>query len=164
MGLSPSPYSSVQGSTRAKRVIMGNQRDDNNPFAWHSIRLNLPGTADYNPTLPWMLKICKDGLVASDIAQYVDDVRIMAPTEELAWLSSSKMARGLAFLGLQDAARKMRMPSQTPGAWAGVTVSSDGTVIRKGVTKERWEKLKSKIRWIANKICYQPILQGTRPR
>ena len=35
-------------------------------------------------TLPWMLKICKDGLVASDIAQYVDDVRIMVPTEELA--------------------------------------------------------------------------------
>ena len=131
---------------------MGNPRDDTNPFAWHSIRLNLPGTADYNPTLPWMLKIRKDGLVASDIAQYVDDVRIMAPTEELAWMCSSKMAKGLAFLGLQDAARKRRMPSQTPGAWAGATVSSDGTVVRKGVTKERWEKLKMKVRWIASEI------------
>ena len=83
MGLSHSPYSSVQGSTRAKRAIMGNPRDGNNPFAWHSVRLNLPGTADYNPKLYWMLNEFKDGLVASDIAQYVDDVRIMAPTEEL---------------------------------------------------------------------------------
>jgi len=76
----------------------------------------------------------------------------MAPTEELAWLCSSKMAKGLAFLGLQDAARKRRMPSQTPGAWAGATVSSDGTVVRKGLTKERWEKLKFKVRWIASEI------------
>ena len=131
---------------------MGNQRDDNNPFAWHSIRLNLPGTADYNPTLPWMLKIRKDGLVASDIVQYVDDVRIMAPTEELAWLCSSKMAKGLVFLGLQDAAQKRRMLSQIQGAWAGATVSLDRSVVRKGVTKERWEEVKSKIRWIANEF------------
>ena len=100
-----------------------------------------------------MLKIWKDGLVASDIAQYVeDDIRIMVPTEELAWLCSSKMSKGLAFLGLQDAARKRRMPSQTPGAWAGATVSSDGMVVRKGVTKERWDKVKSKVRWIASEI------------
>ena len=62
------------------------------------------------------------------------------------------MANGLAFLGLQDAARKRRMPSQTPGAWAGATVSLDGTVVRKGVMKECWGKVKSKIRWIANEI------------
>ena len=52
------------------------------------------------------------------------------------------MAKGLAFLELQDTARKRRMPSQTPGAWAGATVPSDGSVVRKGVTKERWEKSK----------------------
>ena len=112
----------------------------------------MPGTADYNPKLPWILKICKDELVAFDITQYVDDVRIMTPTEELAWLCSSKMAKGLAFLGLHDAARKRRISSQTPGAWAGSMVSLDGTVVRKGVTQECWEKVKSKIRWIANKI------------
>ena len=55
------------------------------------------------------------------------------------------MAKGLAFLELQDTARKRRMPSQTPGAWAGVTVSLDGTVLRKGMAKERGEKVKSKI-------------------
>ena len=75
MRLSPStPYSSVQGSSRAKYVIMGNPRDDDNPFAWHSIWLYLSGTADYNPTLLCMIKIRKNGLIASDIALYVDGV------------------------------------------------------------------------------------------
>jgi len=62
----------------------------------------------------------------------------------------SKMAKGLDFLGFQDAAWKRRMLSQTLGAWAGVMVSSDGSVVRKGVMKEHWEKVKSKIWWIAN--------------
>ena len=31
-------------------------------------------------------------------------------------------------------------------------MSSDGTVVRKRVTKERWEKVQSKIRWIPNAI------------
>ena len=152
MGLKSSPYNSVQGSLRAKRLVMGNPKDENNPFAWHSVRLNLPGTEGYDPTMPWIVKLRKDGLVASDIAQYVDDVRIIAATEELAWLCSSKMAKGLAWLGLQDAARKRRMPSQRPGAWAGATVSSDGSVVCKGVTKERWEKVQLRIRWLAKQI------------
>jgi len=90
-----------------------------------------------------------DGLVASDIAQYVDGVRIIAATEELAWLCSSKMAKGLACLGLQDAARKRRMPRQRPGACVGTTVSLDGSVVCKGVTKERWDKVQLRLRWLA---------------
>jgi len=115
MGLKSSPYNLVQGSLRAKRLVMGDPKDENNHFAWHSVRLNLPGTEGYDSTIPWIVKLRKDGLVASDIAQYVDDVRIIAATEELDWLCSSKMAKGLAWLGLQDAARKRRMPSQRLG-------------------------------------------------
>ena len=152
MGLKTSPYNAVQGSQRAKRIILGDPRDPLNPFHWATIKLNLPGTENYNPTEPWIQKMRADGLPASEIVQYVDDVRIIAPTEELAWLCSSKMGKGLSFLGLQDAARKRRKPSQTPGAWAGATVSSDGDVVKKGVTKERWEKTKLKVRWIASQV------------
>ena len=152
MGLKTSPYNAVQGSQRAKRIILGDPRDPLNPFHWATIKLNLPGTENYNPAEPWIQKMRADGLPAAEIVQYVDDVRIIAPTEELAWLCSSQMAKGLSFLGLQDAARKRRKPSQTPGAWAGATVSSNGDVVRKGVTKERWEKVKLKVRWIADQI------------
>jgi hypothetical protein len=62
------------------------------------------------------------------------------------------MAKGLCFLGLQDAARKRREPSQRPGDWAGATVMTDGKTVCKGVTKECWVKLQSKIRWIGKQL------------
>jgi hypothetical protein len=54
--------------------------------------------------------------------------------------------------GLQDAAQKGREPSQRPGAWAGATVMTDGKAVCKGVTKERWVKFQSKLRWIGKQI------------
>ena len=76
----------------------------------------------------------------------------MAATEELAWLSSSPVAKTLAFLGLQDAAQKRRKPSQTPGAWAGATVTTTNGKVCKSVTQERWEKLQGCIQWIGNAV------------
>jgi hypothetical protein len=49
-----------------------------------------------------------EGDIALEVVQYVDDVRIIAAFRELAWLCSSKMMKGLCFLGMQDAARKRR--------------------------------------------------------
>jgi hypothetical protein len=116
------------------------------------ILLNLPCSADYDASKPWIMKMRKDGDIASEVVQYVDDVRIIVATRELAWLCSSKMAKGLCFLGLQDAARKRREPSQRPGAWAGATVMTDGKTVCKGVTKERWVNLQSKIQWIGKQL------------
>ena len=152
MGLKSSPYNSVQGSLRAKRLVLGDPKDPNNPFCWDKVTTNLPGSKSYDPTRPWILKTRKDGLHASDICQYVDDVRIIAATEELAWLCSSRMAKGLAWLGLQDAARKRRSPSKEPGAWAGATVCSNNGVVTKGVTQERWDKVRARVRWIAQQV------------
>ena len=165
MGLKSSPHNSVQASLRAKRLVLGDPSDPENPFAWDKVTLNLPGMEDYNPTQPWILKTRKDGLHAADICQYVDDVRIIAPTEELAWLCSSRMAKGLCWLGLQDAARKRRSPSKDPGAWAGATVSTEGGVVTKGVTQARWDKVKERVRWVAKQIGledkYSPVTYGT---
>mmetsp|Transcript_11543 Transcript_11543/g.17733 ORF Transcript_11543/g.17733 Transcript_11543/m.17733 type:complete len:80 (+) Transcript_11543:2996-3235(+) len=54
-----------------------------------------------------------------------------------------------SYLGLQDAARKRREPSQEPGAWAGSVVSTQGGQVCKSVTQERWDKLKTRVRWLA---------------
>ena len=164
MGLKSSPYNSVQGSLRAKRLVLGHPKDPNNPFGWNEVTTNLPGSKNYDPTRPWILKTRKDGLHASDICQYVDDVRIIAATEELAWRCSSRMAKGLSWLGLQDAARKRRSPSKEPGAWAGATVSSNNGTVTKGVTQERWNKVKTRVRWIAKQLGltdkFSPELYG----
>ena len=36
-----------------------------------------------------------------------------------------------------------------PGAWTGSIVTTDGDIVRKSVTKERWKAVQSKIQWLA---------------
>ena len=108
MGLRTSPYNSVQGALRAKHIIIGNPKEVNNLFAWDHIKLNVPGSKEYDPRLLWVMKVRKDGNLASGVSQYIDNLRTTASTKDLVWESSSLLATGLSYLGLQDAARKRR--------------------------------------------------------
>jgi hypothetical protein len=152
MGLKSSPYLAVQAATRAKRKFLGNQFDLDNPFNWSKCVLNLPGSAVYDPTLPWIRKVREDGLIATDLHIYVDDTRITGSSQELVWNAGSRVAKLCCFYGLQDAPRKLREPSQEPGAWAGSVVATLGGTVTKFVTKERWQKTQGCIRWLAKKI------------
>jgi hypothetical protein len=105
-----------------KRKMLGNRHESTNPFQWEKVQLNLPGSDEYDPRIPWIVEIMKDGRLAADIHQYVNDLRLMAPDKELAWRVSSRVAKICSWLGLQDAACKRREPSQTPGAWAGAVL------------------------------------------
>ena len=146
MGLTTSPYQTTQCAQRVKRIIFGDRSDPENIFGWVDVRLNLPGDTDYDPSLPWISKINANGDIAADVHPYVDDLRETAPSEEEAWLAASKMAKGAAFFGLQDAARKRREPSKSPGAWAGAIVETgnDGRVY-KTVAQDRWNKTKAHV-------------------
>jgi hypothetical protein len=77
-------------------------------------------------------------------------MRLTAPDKELAWAVSSRVAKTCCWLGLQDAARKRREPSQTPGVWAGSVVSMDGNNVCKEVAQERWDKAVRRIHWFAH--------------
>lgn len=145
MGLSPSSYCSIQSVLLAKIIIKGDRRDKENPFHWKQIEHNLPFSEDYKASLPRLKKIRSDGQHGCEVIIYVDDQRIVGPSEELTWQASSRMAKGLCWLGLQEAARKRRVGSQRPGAWAGAIVYSDKGRVTKSVTQERWEKLRNKI-------------------
>eukprot|EP00536_Pseudo-nitzschia_multiseries_P001613 jgi/Psemu1/3728/gm1.3728_g len=153
MGLKLSPYNSVQGSLQAKQLVLGDPLDSYNPYSWSNICLNLPGTPDYDPRQPWIYKLRHGGLSASEICQYIDDVWIITATEEIAWRCSSQMAKGcLSWLGLQEAARKRMEASQQPGAWAGATICTNEDFVNKGETKDPWEKVKVRVRRIANQL------------
>lgn len=82
MGFRSSPYNSVKMYSIAEEVIRGDRRDDNNPFQWSDVELNLPGTRTYNPTQAWISKRRKDGTLASDIVVFVDDKRLMGSGSE----------------------------------------------------------------------------------
>ena len=155
MGLTTSPYASCQAALRAKQIVIGDRKDHDNAYQWEKLLLNLPFAEDYVATLPRIRKVRRDGGLASEVIQYVDDLRLVACSAEQAWLASSQVAKGLCWLGLQDAARKRRRCSQKPGAWAGCLIATDDPRgVTKYVTEERWCKFRTKIRWIGKQLNY----------
>ena len=130
MGFRPSPYLAIQGARVAQEFAMGDPLSSNNIFQWSKVRLNLPGQINYNPSLPWVSKIRQDGSLAADIFQYVDDIRPTGNTEDECWEAGHVYGSRVNYLGLQDAARKRRPPSQTPGPWAGSMIETDGDRVK----------------------------------
>jgi hypothetical protein len=153
IGLKPSPYQTTQAMLFAEDVIRGDSADEKNVFRWNSVHMNLPGSPDYNPSLPWVYKVRKDGTPAADFFFYVDDNRTTGNTEREAWMAARRVASVCSYLGIQDASRKRRKASQTPGAWAGAVVSTDKSGVYVSVSKEKWEKAKLLI-WRTRALCH----------
>jgi hypothetical protein len=146
MGLKPSPYQTTQAMLFAKDVIHGDLNYKHNVFHWDNVRMNLPGREDYDPCLPWVYKVKKDGTPAADFFFYVDNNRTTRNLEREAWLAARRVASVCSYLGIQDAARKRRKASQTPGAWAGAVVSTGEDGVWVSVLQEKWDKAKALIK------------------
>ena len=90
--------------------------------------------------------------VANDFFIYVDDVRTSAATYEECRGVSRCVGSGLNWLGLQNAARKRRDPSQLAGAWAGSIVNTDNGEVTLSISQDRWTKSKTIILWLREQI------------
>ena len=143
MGLLTSPYMAVFFMTWAPHLIIGDRTNLHNVFRYEPVVLNLPGSAVYDPTRPWVYKARSKGDIAADVAIYVEDLRPSGPTEIDCWWAAQRISSVLAHLGMQDAARKRRVASQTPRAWIGAVISSNEGELRISVMQERWEKAQS---------------------
>jgi hypothetical protein len=141
MGLRDSPYRSIQLMIIAKEQAYGNRLDTNNPFQWSQVVLNLPFNWEYNPDLPWVFKVREDGDIACEVYCYVDDGKIIGRDKIECWRAAATFSKMLAYLGIQDAARKRTAPSTTPGPWAGSVSHSDGDVTLL-VSQKKWDKVK----------------------
>jgi hypothetical protein len=109
MGLTSSPYQAVQALGFAEEIIQGERRDARNIFRWGRVRLNLPGSENYNPSLPWVSKVrAEDGKIAADLFTFMDDLRPTGPSKKEAWAAGRRAASILNHLGIQDAPRKRR--------------------------------------------------------
>ena len=148
MGLKSSPYLCVQGMLHVTEMIFGERRDDGNAFQWDHVRLNLPGSQHYDPSLPWVSKVRKDGHIASDVFDYVDDLRPTGHDEEACWKATRQAGATINHLGCQDASRKRRKPKQRPGAWAGSVICTENGEVTITVSQEKWEKTQRYIDWI----------------
>jgi hypothetical protein len=127
----------------AEELVQGNHHDVNNPLHWKDVILNLPGSDDYQPQLPWVYRTTHGGHLAGVIKRYVDDIRSVGHSESHCWSIGHHVATYYSYLGLQIALRKMRPPSQHPGPWAGTIAfsCSEGVGVTCPVTK--WTKAKT---------------------
>ena len=115
MGLKTSPYLCVKGLLLGEEVIQGDIRDPKNSFGWDTVLLNLPGDEKYNPSEPRVKRIRKStGKLAAIMVKYVDDLRPTGSSEKECWEATHQAGSRMTYLGLQDATRKTRPPSQTP--------------------------------------------------
>jgi hypothetical protein len=73
MGGTFSPYQTGKGMGHANEMIMGDPNDVSNVFKWKEVRLNLPGTSAYDPSMAWVAKVREDGRVAAYLFIYMDD-------------------------------------------------------------------------------------------
>ena len=143
MGLRSSPFAAIKGTHIAEEAVFGDRHSSTNPFRWTSVRLNLPSMNCYDPALPWVSKLRSDGPLAAGVPRFVDDLRPVGQSEEDCWQASHTLATRYSFLGLQIAARKIRPPSQQPGAWAG----THAFVLKEGIGvtcgPDKWTKAKN---------------------
>jgi hypothetical protein len=140
-GLRGSPYQACQAVLVAKEYILGDRKDPKNVFRWDVVRMNLPGSKDYNPSIPWVSKIrLEDGNIAADLFLYVDDGRLTGNSQDEVNQATRVATSRLQKLGVQDAPRKRRWGSRRPGAWAGSIVEATNDGVYVTVLQEKWEK------------------------
>jgi hypothetical protein len=157
MGLKSSPHQAVQAIMVAKGVMLGNRKDPKNAFRWDQVKLNLPGSATYDPSLPWVFKIrWSDGKIAADLFIYVDDGRVTASNKLECKRATRQAASRLNGLGIQEASRKRRWGSRNPGAWAGSMVKTTHDSVSVFVSQEKWDKTKAQVGDILEELVRSP--------
>jgi len=144
MGLKSSPYVCVKAMLYATEILRGDRTDPLNAYRWDELVLNLPGSVSYNPQQPWLKKIRADsGKIAGDTVTYVDDLRSLGESKLECWRVVHQTGSRLGYLGIQNAPRKTRPPSQTPGAWAGTVAESGREGVGVKCAAEKWAKGKA---------------------
>jgi hypothetical protein len=141
MGSRPSPYNAILFYYLAEEFIRGNPSDRSNPFMWDKVILNLPGSPNFDPTCPKVIKWdSKNNWIACDLVVFVDDLRGSGPTVDLTLALSRTVASRIQYLGIQEASRKRRSPTRSPGAWAGGVLRTSASNVHITVSQDKWDK------------------------
>lgn len=111
MGLRPSSYWCVRFYYLAEEFARANHSHSINALRWDKVRLNLPGSHSFNPTLPWIMKWDSHvERIVGDIVSFIDDLRISGFDEEAVWSISIQVLARLQYFGIQHASRNISPP------------------------------------------------------
>lgn len=165
MGMKPtSPYNAVQFYYWAEEFAMGDLRDASNPFGFDEIVLNLPGMEEYDPSKPKLIRWnSKTGSIAGGVVTFVDDVQMTGSCREHCHEVHRQFTSRIQYLGILDAPRKFRPPSQSQtGAWTGTIFKITKNVISKSVSQEKWMKgtaiVENLSKLLSDHPCERPLL------
>ena len=126
---------------------------------FNRIRMNLPCMVDYDPRMPKVMRWDDNsriergvgsgdrengngsGGVAGDFVTFIDDCRLIGSSKEHCHEVHRQYSGRVQFLGMQDAPRKFRPPSQNQaGAWTGTIFRISKKSITKSVSQAKWDK------------------------
>jgi hypothetical protein len=142
----------------AEEFARGNRRTKDNPLRWDRIKLNLPASKLFDPTMPRVMKWNDAiGNVAGDIVAFVDDLRASGHSVEQTWAISQQVVSRLQYLGFQDAPRKRKPPVRASGAWAGSIFTTSDTEVLQSVAQEKWDKAKSQLQELTDVFASSSI-------
>jgi hypothetical protein len=103
MGFRSSPYNFVKMYLIMEEILKGNRHDPGNAFQYDHVRLNLPGTAEYDPSIAWLSKRRSDGLLAINFVCFIKDQRIKGAGSARVIKAGHTLSLRESYLGLQDA-------------------------------------------------------------
>ena len=112
--------------------------------------MNLPGSQNYDPSMPWVMFLRKEKL-ATRKANYVNDIHLCIQERDRsleACRACAQLTSGMNFWGNQADNRKYRLPTVTPGAWNGVIVHTNTPFPVISMTDKKWTCFKAGILWI----------------
>lgn len=145
-----SPYLSCQGEERIMELCLGDRQDSSNPFQWNEVWLNLPGAQGYDPSLPRVILLRSDGEMATRKVVFVDDIHGGGRARELEEIKPPVryITSRMNYYGNQEASRKRRHPTLTPGAWNGVLIHCDEPHPVKSTTASKWSRGITALDWL----------------
>ena len=147
----PSPYLACQSQRLILELCKGDRRDPKNHWQWETVRLNLPGDSNYDPSMPRVMLLRRDGELATREADYVDDIHPCIrekPGSNEARRACAQLKSEMNSFGNQADDRKYRLPTLTPGAWNGVIIHTDTPFPMMSTTQKKWTRFKTGLSWI----------------
>jgi len=79
-----SPYFALRMHARCIKLVKRDPKDPTSAFCYEQVKLNLPGMESYDPALPRVHRIRHDGLTATDVLNFLDDIGPYGPNREIA--------------------------------------------------------------------------------
>ena len=135
-----SPYLACQGQSRVLEWAMKSPEDDSSPFQWSRVVLNLPTENPWDPSLPRVMLIWKDGELAARLVDYVDDLHpsTRGYDESNAKAADHFLKSRINSVGNQASEEKYRIATTSPGAWKGEIMNTAEPLPRKSTSAKKW--------------------------